>query len=77
MSRFHDSRFPNLEIRNHGGSLFEVWVRGENFDPYYQAAEGWTQIDIFTNRKDKRLAAKKRFELYLKEGIGNVIGVPF
>lgn len=45
---YRDDRFPGLEIRNHGGPTFNIWVEGES-DYRYHSENGWTNTDCFTH----------------------------
>jgi hypothetical protein len=43
---YRDSRIPDLEIRNNGFAIFNVWVRG--LVPNHQQEDGWSNTDCFT-----------------------------
>lgn len=44
---FTDDRLPDVQIRWHGGAIFNIWLSGEI--PHYHTEHGWTNTDCFTN----------------------------
>ena len=44
---YRDDRFPDLEIRNSGGSIFNIWILGDMKG--YHRENGWVNTDCFTH----------------------------
>lgn len=44
---FTDDRLPDLQIRWHGGAIFNIWQNGSF--PGYWSENGWSNTDCFTH----------------------------
>ena len=58
---YTDDRFPGLQIRHSGGSIFNIWIEGEL--PGYHHENGWSNTDCFTHYPREETPENQGFQV--------------